>query len=67
MGATTPPGRNRTRDIWFDGLATAEGFPVITLRDFARIDPDQWEEHRGTIEAAFNFGPSPLAPPEETP
>jgi hypothetical protein len=51
----------------FGGLATTEGFPVITLRDFAHIDPDQWEEHRDTIEAAFNFGPSPLAPPEETP
>jgi hypothetical protein len=49
-----------------DGWDAADSSPAITLHDFAHVDPDQWEEHRDTIEAAFNFGPAPIPPSEIT-
>ena len=47
----------------FQGLITTDQAPVVTLADFARIDPDQWEERRDVIEGAFCFGPVPEAKP----
>jgi hypothetical protein len=44
------------------GLITTDQNPVVTLADFARVDPDYWEEHRDVIERAFCFGP-----PRQTP
>ena len=46
----------------FQGLITADQNPVVTLADFAGVDPDQWEEHWDVIEGAFCFGPAPKAP-----
>jgi hypothetical protein len=39
------------------GLTTATGSPIITLRDFVHLCPDQWEAHRDVIDSAFTFGP----------
>ena len=38
------------------GFITTDQNPVVTLADFARVDPDYWEEHRDVIEEAFCFG-----------
>ena len=50
----------------FQGLITADKSPVVTLADFVRVDPDQWEERRDIIEGAFCFGPAPKATPHPT-
>jgi hypothetical protein len=42
----------------FAGLSQANDSPVNDLNDFARIDPDQWEDQRGLAESAFNFMPA---------
>lgn len=46
----------------FQGLVTTDQTPVVTLADFVRVDPDQWEEHRDVIEGTFCFGPTPRTP-----
>ena len=50
-----------------DGLTTANGSPIITLHDFAHVDPDQWEELRDVVETAFTFGPAPAETPQINP
>jgi hypothetical protein len=49
------------------GFVTTDQNPVVTLADFAGVDPDQWEEHRDVIEGAFCFGPASKANPQPTP
>jgi hypothetical protein len=44
------------------GFVTTDQNPVVTLADFAGVDTDQWEEHRGVIEGTFCFGPAPRQP-----
>jgi hypothetical protein len=39
----------------FDGLLQNDGRPVKDLNDLLRIDADQWETHRETIESVMDF------------
>ena len=47
----------------FHGLVTTDQTPVMTLADFAGVDPDQWEEHRDVIDGTFCFGRATSQPP----
>ena len=39
----------------FDGLLQNDGSPVKDLNDLLRVDADQWETHRETIESVMDF------------
>jgi hypothetical protein len=39
----------------FDGLLQNDGSPVKDLNDLLRVDANQWETHRETIESVMDF------------
>jgi hypothetical protein len=40
----------------FDGWRQSDGEPVKDLNDLLRVDVDDWEQDRRTIESIMDFG-----------